>query len=444
MDKEFDCIVIGAGLSGLTAAYKLTKANKKVLVVEKESILGGRTSSWVDNGMYIESGFHRHIGYYKNFPKLLKEMGLNLSDIISWETEAEIIVPKEENIVLGIAPFSAPITFINDLFKNVDCFTIKDKLSLLKLFTRGMFDYTIDAKTLDHYSVLDYANRLKLTENIKNYVVPSLSTGIFFLPKEKYSAKKFFGLFYPALYRFPLMRIGAYKIGMKEAFIDPISKKIETNGGIIKVNIPVKKLLQKGGKVIGIKTAKDKLYAKNIILAADIGNAKKLTKPLSGKEINKLAKMPTISAITVQLELKERVLPKDRTTFAPTTLIASFTEESATTFKASAGRLSLILVSKKYLETLSDKKILKLVIGELSKIGIEVKSKLITYRVVRHINKFYDFSKGNDNLRPMTKNSSKGLILAGDYTYQKWYSTMEGAVYSGIKAAEVVIENLIN
>ena len=79
---KYDIIVIGAGLAGLTAAYYLTKERKKVLLIEKEKFLGGRTSSWNDNGMMIESGFHRHIGYYKELPKLLKEVDVSLNTIV--------------------------------------------------------------------------------------------------------------------------------------------------------------------------------------------------------------------------------------------------------------------------------------------------------------------------------------------------------------------------
>lgn len=43
MTKKFDCIVIGAGLSGITCAGYLAKAGKRVLVVDKLAEVGGST-----------------------------------------------------------------------------------------------------------------------------------------------------------------------------------------------------------------------------------------------------------------------------------------------------------------------------------------------------------------------------------------------------------------
>lgn len=441
MDKNYDVIVVGGGLAGLTATYKLTKDNKRVLLLEKDSILGGRTSSFIDKGMEIESGFHRQIGFYKDFPKLLKEIGIKLDDIIMWEDEAEIKISKDKSLVLGIAPFYAPFTFIKDILGNKEILSVKDKFSLIKLFLIGMKDYTMRPKSLDKYSVLSYAKKHNIEENVIKYIATSLSTGIFFLPIDKYSAKLFFGLFYPSIFRFPKMTIGAYKMGMSDAFIKPLALEIEKQGGVIKTLSSVQNLIIEDNRVIGVVVNNQKIFSKSVILATDINNFKIICKNTNHNNLEEFQKIPTISEITVQIELSEALMPKDRTTFTPTTMIASFTEESRSTFKKSKGRVSVILVSCEEFKKLSDKELLNLVKEEFLKIGLSIEKKILDYRVVRHIDKFYDFSFNNDHFRPDVKTSIKGLYLAGDYTRQKWYSTMEGAVVSGIEAANIILDN---
>jgi 15-cis-phytoene desaturase len=42
-------------------------------------------------------------------------------------------------------------------------------------------------------------------------------------------------------------------------------------------------------------------------------------------------------------------------------------------------------------------------------------------------------------LRPKQKTTTKGLTLAGDYTDQPFFSTMEGAAVSGVNAANIIL-----
>lgn len=438
MKEKYDVIVIGAGLSGMTTAYYLAKSSKKVLLLEKEDFLGGRTSSWNDAGFMVEAGFHRHIGYYKKLPKILRQVGVKLKDIVMFEKEVEIKILNDKNIVLGISPFHNPITFIKDFIGNKEFLSFKDKLSLIKLFLFGFVDYTINPRKLDQYSILDYSRKLNITDNVIKYIVSSLSTGIFFLPKEKYSAKLFFGLFYPAIFHPISLRIGAYKGGMSDVLIRPIAEKFIELGGKIRKNVVVNSLIEENSKVVGVNLDKN-IYAKYVVLATDIYNAKKILSKLNNEKVDNILQIPTTSAVTVHIELTKHMMPFDRTTFAPLTINTSFTEESRSTFKESKGRLSVILeCDEDKLLQLSDAEILTKVIEDFKKINMDIKNYIIDYRVIRHEHKFYNYGPNNDCKRPNTDIGIEGLVLAGDYTRQKMYATMEGAVISGINAYKFI------
>lgn len=415
---------------------------KKVLLLEKENFLGGRTASWNDYGMNIESGFHRHIGYYKELPKLLKEVGVSLNDIINWEKELEIKIDKSNSIILGIDPFHAPVKFLKGVVGNRAYLTLKDKFYLSKLFTVGFKDYALHPNSLDSYSILEYSEKLKTTKNVIENIVTTLSTGIFFQPKNNYSSKLFFGIFYPSLFRMIHIRIGAYTMGMSDALANPIAKKIKEYGGTISQNTKVASLLYDGKQVTGVKLKNGKaIHANHVVLATDIGNAKKVVDNLSNIPfIQNLLNVSTTSAITIQIELKNPIMNLDRATFAPHTVLASFTEESRTTFPTSNGRLSIILANPDNYLDKSDEEILQSILEDGKELGLNIKKDMIDYRVVRHAHKFYNLGPHHDTERLPQETPIPGLTLAGDYTKQRFYATMEGAVISGIQAYQVILK----
>ena len=53
--KKKDIIIIGSGIGGLTAGALLTKKGFKVIIFEKESLIGGRALSFNTSNLTIDS-----------------------------------------------------------------------------------------------------------------------------------------------------------------------------------------------------------------------------------------------------------------------------------------------------------------------------------------------------------------------------------------------------
>ena len=58
LDKNYDAIVIGSGIGGLTTAACLSREGKKVLVLEQHYTAGGYTHSYTRNGYEWGVGVH--------------------------------------------------------------------------------------------------------------------------------------------------------------------------------------------------------------------------------------------------------------------------------------------------------------------------------------------------------------------------------------------------
>lgn len=435
---KYDVIVVGGGLAGLSCAFYASKKGKKVLLLERKSYLGGRTSSHIDMGMEVESGLHRYIGYYSHLPKLLKQCGVILKDILIWEDEIDILVKGNDNkVTLGIDPFFAPLRTLRGLIGNTDFISKEDKFSLVKFFVMGMKDYFFNSN-FDKLSVEEYANIRNVTKNAQNLILEPLSSGLFFLPTSQYSVYNFFKMFLAAIPKLYKMRVGAFNGGMTDVLCHPIAEAITAMGGEIKVKEDVDFIIHNNERVIGVKTRDNHaFYAPKVVVATPLNVAKRLLKSFSSPELEKLAALPMMSVCTLQIDLNKPCMEKDVTTFGPSTHLVSFAEQSRSTFKNKQGRLSIIIGKNQDLCNYNSEELLKLAKNELLTLGIDIEKDVIRCRKVAEIDEFYSLSPGCQELRPRQKSGVKGLILAGDYTLTSSLCTMEGAVISGKKAAKL-------
>ncbi len=78
--KNTEIIVIGAGATGLMAAYELTKAGKRVIVLEARNRIGGRIHTLDDTSFfkYAELGAEFVHGDLPVTLKVLKEAGIEI------------------------------------------------------------------------------------------------------------------------------------------------------------------------------------------------------------------------------------------------------------------------------------------------------------------------------------------------------------------------------
>ncbi len=80
INKEFDVIIIGSGMGGMSAGGMLANDGYKVLILEAAAVPGGCSSSYYRKGFTFESGATTLIGFDKNQPlwKLEQEAGIEI------------------------------------------------------------------------------------------------------------------------------------------------------------------------------------------------------------------------------------------------------------------------------------------------------------------------------------------------------------------------------
>jgi len=210
----------------------------------------------------------------------------------------------------------------------------------------------------------------------------------------------------------------------------------------VETGAPVDGLLMDGYRVNGVTIAGRELRARHVVLATGLGPAQDLLKGPFGEDawFGPMLRLPTMPAVTAQFELDSPALPVDRTTFGPGTVLASFSEQSRTTFSNRPGRLSVILARQDEFINVKASRIVEKVVEDAAKLGMDIRPHITDYRVTRLPRDFYSLRPGNNRMRPRQATPIPGLTLAGDYTRQPMLATMEGAVISGRLAAEAVLK----
>jgi 15-cis-phytoene desaturase len=439
--ERADVIIVGAGLAGLSCGFELSAQGRRVLLLEAGPVVGGRTSSWIEDGMAVESGLHRVLGFYEAFPALLRRAGIDVNDIVYWEDQVEIRLPDGRGSgVFGAAPLFRPLLTLAGALGNYELLSLTDRLSLSAFLTAGLLEYFANPAALDRVSVTQKARAAGVTENAIHNVLIPLTSGLYFLPPDRYSAYAFFGTLGPYLPRIYTLRVGAFLGGMTEVMAAPLAAAIERQGGTVRTRAKVTRLIVDGGSVTGVEVGGQRIAADHVVVAASLAPAQQLLRPAFGNHpwFQPMLRLPSMPAVTIQMELDRPSMPIDRTTFGPGTVLASFAEQSRSTFRACPGRLSIILTPPDRFLALEPAQILEAACRDAERLGVRVRDRLVRYRVVKLPADFYSLAPGNDALRPPQETPVRGLTLAGDYTRQKYLATMEGAVVSGRRAARAV------
>ena len=119
-DHDYDCIVVGAGPTGLALAQVLSKTSR-VLLIEKRDYLGGcHGVTRVHDGMMTEHGPRIYIDNFLMFKELLNDMGVKFDDLFVKYNFSTVSMMLEAIRVLSlreIATLGWSFMTLNDSYK---------------------------------------------------------------------------------------------------------------------------------------------------------------------------------------------------------------------------------------------------------------------------------------------------------------------------------------
>ncbi len=280
--RNYDAIVIGAGLSGLTCANFLARGGKKTLLLEQSHQPGGCMSGFRRKGFYFDGGDQSLESGGVAF-QILEELGVY--GLHKWEKCGyRVKSPKRDFIVTSIDAveenFQAEFPDepgIKIVFKEIKEFAkVFENLMALSVAAmenpRGSIGRLIKlGPRMKKWTHPDF--RAELCSAIDDPVLRSWFTnyGYSHMPFHLFAG---FWHFWANDYWYPS--------GGIQSLMNNHLNKFEEHGGEARFKTPIKKIIVDNGCVTGVITDKDeRIEAENIVYAADY---KKLFSEILGEE----------------------------------------------------------------------------------------------------------------------------------------------------------------
>lgn len=184
MEEKDSIYVVGAGVSGLVAAYELEMAGYKPIIIEQSDNVGGRVKSVYKNGFNLDIGFQVLLSAYPMANKYLDFKALQLRQLES----GALIYSGNQMYKIG-DPLRNWSLLFPTLFADIG--NISDKLRILKLNNKLKKKSLNSIFESSETSTLDYLIDFGFSKKIIERFFKPFFAGIFLEPDLRTSSRMF-------------------------------------------------------------------------------------------------------------------------------------------------------------------------------------------------------------------------------------------------------------
>jgi oxygen-dependent protoporphyrinogen oxidase len=438
--------VVGAGISGLVAAYELKKAGFNVTVFEKGELPGGRMMTLRKDEHLFDVGADFLIDKYTLLKSYAKELGVKwqpaqdngMHRIMRNEKAYHIDLAKPSDILtkFNILSFSSRVRFLLWAVKVV---AFSPKLDFFNLSENG--------ETYDNISAADYLAK-HVSREVSDYVADPFTSIMQFHRADEISATALFALLQM------MTSHGGFKIEYTPGGIGSLPQALAQRL-TIRYKADVMSVEKKGGKVEIICSGASELFDAAIV--ATTGNVtQKIVHNLPQTAHDMFEKLSYASTISVAFTIPSDLF-RDGThlTYVPfleNSTISGYDNQIRKNSTMHKNGTSLLVVylheaaARKMLEkNMSDAEIFEIVKKELLKVTPEAthrKDEIAPHDLHRWPHAMPKFMQGYvSKVRTFLRDGqgTNNIFLAGDYLNSAW---TEGAARCGKRVAEQIIEKI--
>jgi len=410
-----DVAIIGAGLSGLSAAYHLQEKGYKVAVFESNAKVGGRCKTDYVDGFILDRGLHFFQKGFAESKRLLEYRTLRLEPVypgamVHYNNNFHLVTNPLRKIGDSLSLAVAPI------------FTFKDKVKLVSLLSQ-LFTFSEDnLKQLSGKTTLEFIQEKGFSDIIIQSFFRPLTKAIFYDETMSISAGVFCSML--KTFAFEENALPAYGIGSI-----PVQLAERLQEGTIHLHSRVKQIREEGIEL----SNGDFVQAKKIVVSLPPHDIEKILPEYKVETVFKpvtcmyfTTKTPPVNSPIILLNGDVKGLVSS--VFVPTTIQPSYAPPGS----------HLINVTLQSTNDIDDEELIDQVLQELIDwFGIKVNDWI-------HL-KTYHIKNGLPNIRrhhALKYHEEKdGLFFCGDHLS---YGSVNNALLSGRSVAEAVEKSFKN
>ena len=261
-NKEFDVIIIGAGLSGIAAGIRLAMFDKKVCILERHYVPGGLNSYYrrgkrlLDVGLHAMTNFAERGSRGKPLTKLLKQLRIPYSDLeLAPQKFSKVVFPGQElHFSNDIELLKSDIS--NRFPKDVDGF-----IKLIEMIN----DFNETALENEYQSAKQIVAKYIKNDELRDMIFfPLLIYGSAWENDMDFSQ---FAIMFKSIFLEGFSR----PVGAVRTILDLLVEKFSLLGGVIEYKTQVEHIVAYDGKACGVQLENGEVLSASSIISS-IGN----------------------------------------------------------------------------------------------------------------------------------------------------------------------------
>ena len=455
-------IIIGGGLSGLSAAVELCARGHKTVVLEQHRYSGGRTYSFIDaaTGDSIDNGQHLMMGCYHATRRYMRILGTEYLTLLQPSLRIVFLHPSKRSIHLACPPLPAPLHLLGGLigFKGVP---LKNRLEMLRVAKQLFYTSLSKEQDLDKLNVEEWLVKLGQSNLSRKFLWDVITIGALNNHPKNVSALMLFQVLRAAfLGKREYSSLLLPRAGLSDVLVNPAVEFIRRNGGNVLLGTEVSKVHFEDEKIISVSTQEGKEFRAQVFLSAvpwfgldrmlsNSGISSELVIKTPSREICDWDRFKPSSIISIQLWFDRKIMEEEFAALVDTRVQWVFDKslkfrsplnrEAVKQQKEKGQHLSLVISGAQEFIEMSKEELLTIAMKDLQRVLPKAKNANIVHSVViKEKRATFSPAPGLEAIRPLPETSFSNLFLAGDWTATGFPATIEGAVLSGKKAAELI------